>query len=319
MAEETAIEWAHSTYNPWWGCTKVSEACRSCYAESWANRWGNDIWGDDKPRRFFGDKHWNEPLKWNRQAAKSGESWRVFCGSMCDVCEDREDLLEPRARLMRLIEATPALTWMLLTKRPENFNRLFGRRWNAGGWPKNVWAMTTVENQEQAEKRIPHLLKVRAAVLGLSMEPLLGRVNLRNIESEYANINALSGLRWDHGNDEGTETGRISWIIDGGESGAGARPTHPDWFMNLRDQCNGAGIPYLHKQNGEWIPVDKPWEQNSPASLAKNERWMNLAGGHGFHGESVYRMRRVGKKAAGRILDGRTHDGYPQEALCLEK
>ena len=297
MSKKTAISWAKSTFNPWWGCEKISPACAHCYADSWASRWGHEIWGRGKPRRFFGDKHWNDPVRWNREAEKTGEQWRVFCGSMCDVCEDREDLLEPRARLMRLIEATPALTWMLLTKRPENFHRFFGRRWDPGGWPKNVWAMTTVENQEQINKRLSHLCSVATVVRGVSMEPLLEEVTLQG-DKDGISYNWLA-------------TSGVNWVITGAESGAAARLTHPDWFRNLRDQCAGAGVPYLHKQNGEWIPIDKPWEQDSPAPLKKNEQWLNLAGGKGFHGEEVYRMRRVRKKAAGRMLDGHIHDGYP--------
>ena len=119
MSERTAIGWCDHTFNPWWGCQRVSDGCARCYAEAMAKRTGNPVWGPGA-RRFFGEKHWQEPVRWNAAAERLSVRRRVFCGSMCDVFEDRPDLVEPRGRLWRLIRATPHLDWLLLTKRPEN-------------------------------------------------------------------------------------------------------------------------------------------------------------------------------------------------------
>src|SRR5258707_547906 len=118
MSQQSAIEWTDHTYNPWWGCTKISAGCDHCYADTLSTRYGHDVWGPDAPRRFFGDKHWAEPIKWDRDAAAAGVRRRVFCGSMCDWAEGRHDQAEARTRLFALIEATPNLDWQLLTKRP---------------------------------------------------------------------------------------------------------------------------------------------------------------------------------------------------------
>ncbi|MFM7332780.1 MAG: DUF5131 family protein, partial [Brachymonas sp.] len=117
MAKDSRIEWTHHTFNPWWGCVKVSAACDHCYAETWAKRLGEQVWGPSSERRFFSDTHWNEPLKWNREAGEEGVRRRVFCASMADVFENRPDLIAHRMRLLKLIEATPFLDWLLLTKR----------------------------------------------------------------------------------------------------------------------------------------------------------------------------------------------------------
>ena len=131
MGKLSKIQWCHHTFNPWWGCVNISPACDHCYAEAWAKRCGKQVWGKEAPRRFFGDRHWNEPLKWDRAAEKAGERHRVFCASMADVFEDRRDLDEPRARLYGLIEQTPNLDWMLLTKRPQVVGKLvpYGDAW----------------------------------------------------------------------------------------------------------------------------------------------------------------------------------------------
>src|SRR5262249_54064076 len=140
MGDKTAIEWTDHTFNPWWGCVEVSPACDFCYARTWAQRRGHPVWGTDAPRRFFGEAHWGEPLRWNRRAAATGRRARVFCASMADVLEERHDpvgalLEQARARLWATIEATPNLDWLLLTKRPagdrplvapEDFARVLG-------------------------------------------------------------------------------------------------------------------------------------------------------------------------------------------------
>ena len=155
MAKDSKIEWTHHTFNPWWGCAKVSPACKHCYAETWAKRVGKELWGAKSPRRFFSDAHWREPLKWNAEALALGEHRRVFCASMADVFEARAELDPWRDRLWRLIEVTPGLDWLLLTKRP---HRIASHApWSA--WPAHVWLGTTAENQKWADVRVPELVK----------------------------------------------------------------------------------------------------------------------------------------------------------------
>src|SRR5262245_40013414 len=129
MAEQTAIAWCHATFNPWWGCVEVSPGCDNCYARDLAKIYGPRVWGKDAPRRFFGPKHWQEPLRWNAKAEAAGERRRVFCASMADVFEERDDqigrfLAAERFKLWNLIAATPWLDWLLLTKRPAGMRRL---------------------------------------------------------------------------------------------------------------------------------------------------------------------------------------------------
>ena len=175
MAKNSTIEWTHHTFNPWWGCVKVSDACKHCYAETWAKRTGADVWGNDASRRFFGEKHWAEPLTWNADAESSKTRFRVFCASMADVFEKRDELDQWRLRLWELIEKTPHLDWLLLTKRPQNILKMVP--WKEE-FPTNIWIGTTVENQKEAQKRIPALLKVPASVRFLSCEPLLSPIDL---------------------------------------------------------------------------------------------------------------------------------------------
>ena len=230
MGKHSKIEWTHHTFNPWWGCTKVSEACKHCYAETWARRVGSRVWGPNAERRFFTNSHWKQPLDWNREAEVLGERRRVFCASMSDVFEDRPDLRSHRERLFDLIEETPYLDWLLLTKRPKNVSRM--ARWTTD-WPDNVWLGTTVEMQKRAEELVPELAKSAAVVRFLSCEPLLGPIDLAS---------------W-LGSD-------VSWVIAGGESGGKARPSHPVWFRALRDQCMAAGVPFHFKQWGNWAPLN---------------------------------------------------------------
>lgn len=260
MAKATKIAWAHGTFNPWRGCTKVSEACKHCYAEGWAKRTGKDIWGPNAKREHASESYWKQPVKWNMEASATGADFRVFCSSLADVCEDRDDLLEPRARLMRLIEQTPALTWLLCTKRPENFMRFFGRRWGTN-WPKNVWALTTAEDQEQADKRLPHLLEVPAVVRGVSYEPALGPVNFR----PYL-LRQVMGGKFDGALIQG-----IHWVITGGESGAGARRYDVAWAADVVKQCRDTGAAPFVKQLGAkpfWNGCTVQWPDAPPSTAA---------------------------------------------------
>jgi len=149
MAQNSSIEWTDHTFNPWWGCSKVSPACLHCYAETWAKRVGQKIWGVQSPRRLFGTAHWDEPVRWDAEAEASGIRRRVFCASMADVFESRSELTDEREKLWMLVETTPSLDWLLLTKRPQNTFRF--APWS-DEWPNNVWVGTTVENQHWANQ-----------------------------------------------------------------------------------------------------------------------------------------------------------------------
>lgn len=256
MAETTGIAWTDATWNPWWGCMKVGPGCDHCYAEVLDHRVGGDHWGAGKPRRYFGEKHWNEPLRWNRKAAETGERKLVFCASMADVF-DNEVEQEHRERLWALIRATPALTWQIVTKRIGNAVKMLPADWGDGY--ANVWLIETVVNQDEADRDIPKLLATPARVRGLSVEPQLGP-----IDAAWA----LSRNRLDIGAgflrrgvfSPGMETLRpLDWIICGGESGsqAEARPFHIEWAESIRDQCVTAGAAFFMKQTGS-NPVGFP-------------------------------------------------------------
>lgn len=310
MGENSGIEWTHHTFNPVTGCQKVGPGCDHCYAEGWAKRSGLVKWGPGEERRKTSAAYWRQPLKWDRDAAAAGERRRVFCASLADVFDNAwpEGV---RADLWALIKATPHLDWMLLTKRPGNIARMLPADW-ARGYP-NVWLGCTVVNQSEADRDIPKLLAVPAVVRFLSMEPLLGPVDLGGpVRSAlFSGKIAIDG---------GDGTKPISLVILGGESGPGARPMHPDWVRGLRDQCIAAGVAFHFKQWGDWQAAldrereDPDWRADYSRRFADGgkTKWLNLEGGCGFHGERFHVMCRVGKKAAGRLLDGRTWDQMPE-------
>ena len=248
MGAVTSIAWCHHTFNPWWGCAKVSPGCANCYAEAIDARWGAPHWGVKAPRRFFGDKHWAEPLRWNEAARRAGERRRVFCASMADVFEDAPGLEEQRKRLWRLIYDTKNLDWLLLTKRPENVLRCWNM-WAIMGPPSNVWLGTSVEDQERADERIPELLKAPARVRFLSVEPLLGLVDLMQLEpAGKPIIDCLHGMSgWGCAADE---CGAVDLVIVGGESGPRARPCDVAWVRAIVAQCRAAGVACFVKQLG---------------------------------------------------------------------
>lgn len=279
MAQNSSIEWTDHTFNPWWGCTKVSPACRHCYAETWSKRVGQKVWGPRAPRRLFGKEHWLAPIRWDAEAARSRKRRRVFCASMADVFEGRAELAVEREKLWELIEMTPNLDWLLLTKRPHNILRF--APW--ADWPANVWVGTTVENQHWAEERLPHLLAIPARRRFLSSEPLLGPIDLRPW------ISSLPKKLYP-----------IDWVIAGGESGAHARPMLPSWARDLRDQCDAADIPFHFKQWGHWAPASR-------SSELVEEFWDEVEG-------KMIRMEPRGKKSAGRFLDGKTWNEIPTAA-----
>lgn len=353
MGVDTKIEWAHHTFNPWIGCTKVGPGCDHCYAEALMDgRHGKARWGAGQPRVRTAESTWKQPLSWNRKAAAAGIRQRVFCSSLADVFDNEVDP-QWRDDLWRLILDTPQLDWLLLTKRIGN---VLGRT-PIMGLPGNVWLGATIVNQAEADRDIPKLLEIKtrlgARKVFLSMEPLLGPVDIRAFVYGCYECGASCGLRlpgppkvercFECGEECGPDTEPVisegcpkcggeleficpdcshymvyqhpdtpvlDWIIVGGESGPGARPMHPDWTRSLRDQCAEAGVPFLFKQWGEMRPY-----HDDRADCA----WMDPNGS--FYGgptswppgpnEPRVAMVRVGKKAAGRLLDGVQHDGLP--------
>lgn len=255
MGENSNIEWTDHTFNPWRGCTKVSDGCKNCYAMTLSNRFDgkHGIWGPKGTRVIAAESAWKNPLKWDREAAKLGERHRVFCASMADVFEGPETMPEKawtdvsvaRERLGELIDQTPNLDWLILTKRPENVLKYgpLGMRWTQDPMPPNVWIGTSCEDQKTADERIPHLLKCPAAVRFLSCEPLLGSVDLSTWLGPY-------GSSIDYGQSVGYENmgNKIHWVIAGGESGPGRRPMELDWMRSIRNQCKAAGVAFFGKQ-----------------------------------------------------------------------
>jgi len=324
MGENSAIEWTDHTFNPWVGCTKVSDGCKNCYAETLMDgRFSRVKWGPAGTRQRTSASNWAKPRAWNRKAQKEGRRYRVFCASLADVFEDRAELAPWRYDLFKLIEETPRLDWLLLTKRPENVNDMIEEGTgfsDAGLWlsvNEHVWSGTSVENQDAANKRIPELVRVPAAHRFLSMEPLLGSVDLTNIRLENgAYWDALSAL----GPGESLNAWAIEWVIVGGESGANARPMHPYWARSIRDQCMKYNVPFHFKQWGEWaLKSDALYGRNVKIDnfgvLAPDGEWYE---GHtGWNGRPIdpdtdeAYMLKVGKKVAGRLLDGIEWNGSP--------
>lgn len=319
MVENSKIEWTDHTFNPWVGCTKISPACDHCYAETWARRTGQShLWNGQRQRTS--ERNWKLPIKWNREAQARAAGWqagcdihggdearciaggfikperpRVFCASLADVF-DNQAPPEWRRDLFDLIQQTPALDWQLLTKRPQNIAKMIERDCATGRLPANVWLGTTVENQKQADVRIPDLLRTWASLYFISGEPLLDRVSLAKwLPGSYecaseCGYRSATAPAWERCNGCGADekdagefcsacgsqnwsalcpdcssfavshhpdTPNIGWVIAGGESGPGARPAHPKWASSLRDECKAAGIPFFFKQWGEWAPVSE--------------------------------------------------------------
>lgn len=230
MARDTDIAWCDHTFNPVWGCTKVSEGCRFCYAERTARRFGTN-WGPRGPRKTFGDKHWNEPRVWDRAAARAGVRRRVFCGSMCDWAEDHPTTAAQLPRLWALILETPNLDWLLLTKRPERIRRCLPVEWGADrhGWP-NVWLGASIETNEHLG-RAAYLAAVPAVVRFVSYEPALEPL-------------ALPAEWWRN----------VDWLIYGGESGHGHRPDDLAWALSTRRRCRARGVAFFYKQQAALRP-----------------------------------------------------------------
>jgi len=328
MGEHTHISWCDHTWNPWIGCTKVSPACDGCYAENLMDaRYGRVQWGG--PGKGAGSRSrtsastWNDPFRWHRKAEKAGSRPFVFCASLADIF-DNQVPAEWRRDAFDVMRRTPRLVYLLLTKRPQNIARLAAE---AGGLPPNAAIGTTVEDQKRANMNIPALLEAKAALRPLfaflSCEPLLGPIDLTRIDDGAAHRgvpreewgpvddeDSPPSLWWDaltgertimHGGADGEWSrydDKLDWIITGGETDQGAhkaRPTHPDWFRGLRDQAAHEGVPFHHKQNGEWVQGDD----------VEHDGIITFNRMHCF-------MSKVGKALSGRLLDGVLHDARPE-------
>jgi protein gp37 len=323
----TKIEWTDETWNPVTGCTKVSQGCRACYAERlapkvFAGQRVPDMGGDDpyasRPRVFTDvrchPERLDAPLHWKKPR-------RIFVNSMSDLFhEDVPD--EFIDKIFAVMARCPQHTFQVLTKRPKRMLEYLGWPFRpasilqidheappdlaTGRWPlPNVWLGVSVEDQETADERIPLLLQTPAAVRFISAEPLLGPIDLDGW---------LPGLfEWKH------ERAMLGWVIAGGESGPKARPSHPDWFRSLRDQCAAAGVPYFFKQWGEHLAGEFDKKQNTVIEWQDGRReWygdhQDIKYADSWLSNEVDRLviaYRIGKKKAGRLLDGRTHDEYP--------
>lgn len=305
MAETSGIEWTDATFNPWMGCTKVSPGCDHCYAEARMDTRLHVVgWGAGQPRKRTSAANWRQPVRWNAEHAEffaeHGRRRRVFCASLADVF-DNEVPAEWRRDLLRLIASTQDLDWLLLTKRIGNAGKMLaeaaatmGATW--GDHWRNVWLGATVVNQEEADRDIPKLLATPARGRFLSMEPLLGPVDLRLCDCDHGSVTApggAGGVTCPKCN--GTGGRMVDWVIVGGESGHQSRPMQTEWARSLRDQCAAVGVPFLFKQWGEWLGSHQDGDHDhEPLELNASD-------------EPI----RVGKRAAGRWLDGRTHDAYP--------
>lgn len=329
MSEQTNIEWADSTLNPWIGCTKVSPGCDNCYAEKSIPALMQGIkWGPGAARRRT-TTHERAAVTWNSNHAQffaqHGRRRRVFCASLADVF-DREVPTSWRRDLFDLIRCTPHLDWLILTKRIGNAASMIqdalGDLWHSTepgkAWPwANVWLGATVVNQAEADRDIPKLRAVPARVRFLSIEPMLGPVDLRFTNGLVHGCDAADYL--------------LDWVICGGVSGPHARPMHPDWVRSLRDQCAEAGVPFLFKQWGNWRAAS--WFDGPDADADDGDDFVNLdRTEHLFiandgrtwdtvGGRYMYPplplghwclMVRDGKKASGRLLDGVVHDAWPE-------
>jgi protein gp37 len=329
MADKTGIEWTDATWNPTTGCAKVSAGCKHCYAErdwarlvhlpAYAGRAFTDV--ECHPNRL------DQPLRWKRPR-------RIFVNSMSDLFhEDIPD--EFIDQVFAVMALSPQHTFQILTKRADRmreylsdtlrlekiyiqWHSVSGSPREAQGWPlPNVWVGVSVEDQGAANERIPLLLETHAAVRWISAEPLIGRVDLCETFGMWWN-QTMGCFESFHSsgfnrNPHNWAEKAIDWVVVGGESGPKARPMHPEWAQSLRDQCAAAGVQFLFKQWGEWAPTAMG-SANRPFDQQQAVRGDDIAGTvFGEPGKQfMWPVVRVGKKAAGRLLDGVQHDGYPE-------
>lgn len=334
---DTKIEWATKVWNPVTGCTKVSEGCRHCYAERYVGRFGKTIHGTHPisvsgAERGDEDDHIALPFSTvmlhpdRLDLPRWRTPQRVFVNSM-------SDLFHPDvptnfvAEVFNEMAACQDHTFLILTKRPERIAPVFnGMIWEtAENWPgteplclmlecdqwplPNVWLGVSVEDQKAADERIPLLLQTPAAVRFVSVEPMLGPVDLTNVPlmSQAVSTRPVGSAL--------VGSPRIGWVICGGESGPKARPMHPDWVRSLRDQCTSAGVPFFFKQWGEWAPPARAGESLAESQIAgEANRRKPFCPGCAVHkwGDGDWSWR-IGKKAAGNLLDGLRWEQFPNE------
>jgi protein gp37 len=293
MAKKTGIEWADATFNFAIGCTEVSPGCTNCYAKTLNNRmkWAEG-WGPGKARYRTSEKNWDAVRAWNKQAKNANRRPRVFCSSLADWLDD-EIPVTWLADLLLLIDETPNLDWLMLTKRPQNFvprmqavldsgigdtRLIVPDLWLKGRAPENVWFGVSTEDQQRVDERIPALLKIPATVRWLSVEPLLGPVRLPLTR----------------------EVDRINWVVVGGESGANARGCNTEWVRSILYQCDLWGVPFFFKQWGTKLPIDQRVPPEKRPENAPPEFWAG----------DIFTT--VGKAKAGRLLDGVEYSQFPE-------
>ncbi len=305
----TKIEWTDVVWNPVTGCREISDGCKNCYAAKSFNRFSKmPTRGGVYVGRTFHDVQAHEdrlaiPATWVKPR-------RVFVNSMSDLFHDAvpEDFLY---RVFGVMVKERRHAYQVLTKRPERALEFFQKYYSVGGeFPPNIWFGVSVENQATADDRVPWLLRCPFAVRFVSYEPALGAVDLTHwlapgvepmADARPVGLRSMKAeKRFNNG---------IHWVIAGGESGPGARPAHPDWFRSLRDQCEQYSVPYFFKQWGEWMP------QGHMASLSIYPHVgarTHTIGCHDAQTETDCRCWRIGKKKAGNLLDGRTHQQFPE-------
>lgn len=337
----TKIEWADMTINPIVGCSHCSPGCDNCYAERFAARL------EKHPNPKISSKYTgvvDERGKWTGVidfdvsclVKLPRKPNRIFVGSMCDLFHDSvmDSHLEQIMGHIGLTCDNAHHTFMLLTKRPERMREFF-TRWKPCRAIKNIWLGVTVCNQAEADEKIPLLLQTPAAMRFVSVEPMLGPVDLspwdvcdecghrRNEFDPYNEVGSpwVGSICYNHycyRSCEGTFTKHsLDWVICGGETGPGARPMHPDWVRGLRDQCVETATPFFFKGWGEWETFyDRDWDdpdwRRCPHVDDDKTRYLNLTGGFGFHGDRVVAVCRVGKRRSGRLLDGREWNEIPE-------
>ena len=356
----TKIEWATKVWNVTSGCDKVSPGCENCYAINMSNRLSGieatkERYAGSVTKTKGGKLNWSGQIKLHEDQLDKPSTWmpknRVFVNSMSDLFH--EDVpFDFILRVWHKMIWYNGPTYMILTKRPERALEFFNWMSNVSRKkidelginvfefcfhkfattepPRNIWIGTSAENQEQANKRIPYLLQIPAAVRFLSCEPLLGPIDLTKIQhDDFLQTNAI-------GNDHNGVFRKIKWVIAGGESGHNARPMHPDWLRSLRNQCQAAKVPFFFKQWGEWAFIEEGNEKLKSHKAQRKNLAITTSTGklvtivkddnnnaylfepgtknrilHKPKGKVIGVMNRVGKKAAGRLLDGREWNAFP--------
>lgn len=307
MGDNTAISWTEKTFSPWLGCSKVSTGCKNCYIVRTVPFRMRGIKHGDPRQRTVGTT-WKQPLRWNAEAKALGVRVRVF-PSLLDWLDD-EVPAHWLADFLELISKTPWLDWQLLTKRPQNFQsrlqavldierpgshhgHLLAHSWQKGIAPRNVQIGASVEDQSAAH-RIALVSEIPALVRFLSCEPLLGAIAL---PADFATS--------------------IHWVIAGGESGKEARPMNPDWVRCLRDQCAVARVAFHFKQWGEWLAAKLLADGSFQLQFHKDATGPKRPRFH--HWPDCNISARVGKKAAGRLLDGIEHNALPPAPMAWKR